>query len=63
LAPRLPVIINPRGTYVVAPSVQYRWSDRLLFDFRYVAIEGGFFQTGFFRDRDQISARATVLLN
>jgi hypothetical protein len=63
LSPRLTVIINPRGTYVVAPSVQYRWSDHLLFDLRYVAIEGGFFQTGFFRDRDQVSARATVLLN
>lgn len=63
LTPRLTTIVNLRGSYVVAPSVVYRWSDRLLFDLRYAAIFGEFVQTGFFRDRDQIAARVTVLLN
>jgi hypothetical protein len=48
---------------VVAPSVVYRWSDNVVFDLRYAAILGDFVQTGFFRDRDQVSARVTVLLN
>lgn len=63
LTPRLTTIINLRGSYVVAPQVTYRYSDNLLFDLRYVALAGGFFQTGFFRDRDQVSARVTFLLN
>ena len=63
LTPRLTTIVNLRGSYVVAPSIQYRWSDNLLFDLRYAAILGEFVQTGFFRDRDQVSARVTFLLN
>jgi hypothetical protein len=63
LTPRLTTIINLRGSYVVAPSIVYRWSDNLLFDLRYAAILGDFVQTGFFRDRDQVSARMTFLLN
>ena len=63
LTPRRTTIVNARTSYVVAPSVQYRWSDTLLFDLRYAALFGSFVQTGFFRDRDQVSARVTFLLN
>jgi hypothetical protein len=63
LTPRLTTIGNLRGNYVVAPSVVYRFTDNLLFDLRYAAILGDFVQTGFFRDRDQVSARMTALLN
>jgi len=63
LTPQLTVILDPRGTYAVAPSVTYRWSDRVQADLRYVALMGGFFQTGFFRDRDQVTARVTYLVN
>jgi hypothetical protein len=63
MTPQMTVILNPRGTFVFAPSVQFRYSDRILFDLKYVLLEGGFFDTGFFRDRDQIAARLTFLLN
>jgi hypothetical protein len=63
LTPQLTVILNPRGTYAVAPAVTYRWSDSVQVDLRYVALMGGFFQTGFFRDRDQVTARLTYLVN
>ena len=57
------VVVDPRGTYVIPMSVQYRYTDNLLFDLRYTILWGGFFGTGFFRDRDQILARMTLLLN
>ncbi len=63
ITPRLTTIINPRGTYVVTPSILFRYSDRLLFSVKYAALMGGFFQTGFFRDRDQVAFRLTYLLN
>jgi hypothetical protein len=63
LTPRLTAIVNPRGTYVVTPSILFRYSDRLLFSVKYAALMGGFFQTGFFRDRDQVAFRLTYLLN
>jgi hypothetical protein len=63
LQPRLTGIINPRGTFVVAPRIDFRFSDRMLFTLRYAAIDGGFFGTGFFRDRDQLAMRVTFLLN
>jgi len=44
LTPQLTVILNPRGTYAVAPSLSYRWSDNLVIDLRYVTLMGGFFQ-------------------
>jgi hypothetical protein len=57
------LIVNPRGTYAVAPAASYRFSDQLVGDLRYVLLTGGFFGTGFFRDRDQVTARITYLLN
>ncbi|TMB20065.1 MAG: hypothetical protein E6J71_09990 [Deltaproteobacteria bacterium] len=63
LEPRLTIVVNPRGTYAIPMSVEYRYTDNLLFDLRYTILWGGFFGTGFFRDRDQILARMTLLLN
>jgi hypothetical protein len=63
MSPRFTAIVNPRGTYVINPNIQFRFSDRVLFDLRYHALMGGFFTTGFFRDRDQVSLRVTFLLN
>jgi len=63
LEPRLTIVVNPRGTYAIPMSVEYRYTDNLLFDLRYTIPWGGFFGTGFFRDRDQILARMTLLLN
>jgi hypothetical protein len=63
LRPRLTGIINARGTYALSPTLEFRYSDRLLFSLRYVLLTGGFFQTGFFRDRDQVSMRMTFLMN
>jgi hypothetical protein len=63
LRPRLTGIVNARGTYALNPTLEFRYSDRLLFSVRYVLLTGGFFQTGFFRDRDQVSMRMTVLMN
>ena len=45
LTPRLITILNLRGSYVVAPSVVYRWSDNALLEARYAAIMGEFVQT------------------
>jgi hypothetical protein len=45
-------------------NVTYRFSDNLLFDLKYVLVGGSFrFPTGYFRDRSQILARMTFLLN
>jgi hypothetical protein len=63
LRPRLTGIVNARGTYALNPTLEFRYSDRLLFSVRYVLLTGGFFQTGFFRDRDQVSMRMTFLMN
>jgi hypothetical protein len=63
LTPRLTFILNPRGTYVVSPLIAFRFTDTVQFSLKYVAMMGGFFQTGFFRDRDQVAARLTFLLN
>jgi hypothetical protein len=63
VTPRVTAILNGRGTYAFPVGITLRWSDQLLLDLRYVALAGGFFGTGFFRDRDQVSARVTFLLN
>jgi len=63
LTPRVTAIINLRGTYAFPLGLTYRYSDSLIFDLKYILLAGGFFQTGFFRDRDQVSARLTFLLN
>jgi hypothetical protein len=63
LTPGVTVIVNARGTYVVQPDVIYRWTDWLLFDLNVVHIGGEYEGVGFFRDRDQVSMRATYQLN
>ena len=64
LTPSLTAIIGLSGTYCLPVGVTYRHSDSLLFDFRYVWLGGAFtFPTGLFRDRSQLSARMTFLLN
>jgi len=44
--------------------VTFRYSDRLLFDLKYVLLGGNFnFPIGFYRDRSELSARMTFLLS
>ncbi len=63
LTPQLTVIANIRGTYAVQPQVTYRFYDWLLFDLNWAHIGGEYQSLGFFKDRDQISARMTLQLN
>ena len=63
LSPMFTVAAFTRGTYFVNPAITYRWSDSLIFDVNYVHIGGAYVGAGFFRDRDQISFRATFQLN
>ncbi len=63
IKPAITLIGNVRGTYVVNPVITYRMFDWLLFDLNYVHIGGEYQQIGFFRDRDQVSARVTYQLN
>ncbi len=63
LVPGLTWIQNFRGTYALQPSVLYRWADWLLLSLTYTTIGGEFQQIGFYRDRDQLSLRATYQLN
>ena len=63
LTPGITLIGYQRGTYAVNPTVTYRWTDSLLFDLNLIHIDGAFQSLGFFRDRDQISVRATYQLN
>jgi len=64
LTPGITMIVGLDGTYTLPIDLTYRFSDWLLFDLKYVALGGSFtFPTGFFRDRSQLSARVTYLLN
>ncbi len=64
IEPAMTIIVGLDGTYALPIGVTYRFSDNLLFDLKYVALGGNFtFPTGYFRDRSQLSARVTVLLN
>jgi hypothetical protein len=63
LTPALTVIGYTRGTYAVNPTIQYRWTDWLLFNLNFIYIGGEYQSLGFFRDRGQISARMTYQLN
>ncbi len=63
LTPGMTVIQNLRGTYVINPTVTYRWTDWMLFTLNYITVGGAYQEVGFFRDRDQISMRATYQLN
>jgi len=63
LTPAATIIVNARGTYAFQGDLLYRWTDWLLFNLDYVNIGGEFAGVGFFRDRDQVSVRATYQLN
>ncbi len=63
IKPSITYIQNVRGTYGIIPAVTYRWSDWLLFTAQLVTIGGEYQQIGFYRDRDQVSLRATYQLN
>jgi hypothetical protein len=63
LTPMMTLILHSRGTYAVLPSLQYRFTDWLLFDLKYIHIGGAYQSFGFFRDREQISFRMTYQLN
>jgi hypothetical protein len=58
------MIVGLDGAYAMPVQLTYRLADWLLFDLKYVALGGALaFPTGFFRDRSQLSARVTYLLN
>jgi hypothetical protein len=64
LTPSITAIIGQRGSLAFPMGVTYRHSDSLLVDLKYVLTAGTFtFPTGYFRDRSQLSARVTLLLN
>lgn len=63
LEPSVITIGNLRGTHAVIPTLDFRINDWLLFGIKYVHIAGAYQQLGFYRDRDQVSLRATYQLN
>jgi hypothetical protein len=64
LTPSVTAIVGLNGVYGFPFDLTYRYTDNLLFDLKYVLIGGNFyFPFGYFRDRSQLSARMTVLLN
>jgi hypothetical protein len=64
LKPAVTAIIGMNGTFAVPVGLTYRFTDNLLFDFKYIYMGGAFmFPTGLSRDRSQLSARVTALLN
>ncbi|HYD47240.1 MAG TPA: DUF1302 family protein [Terriglobales bacterium] len=63
LDPAVTLIGNLRGTHAVIPEINYRATDWLLFGMRYIHVAGAYQQLGFYRDKDQVSFRATYQLN
>jgi len=64
LTPSITAIVGLDGVYGFPMGATYRFSDSLLFDFKYVLLGGNFyFPFGYFRDRSQLSARITYLLS
>jgi hypothetical protein len=64
LNPSITMIVGLDGTYALPVGLNWRFKDWLQFDFKYAALGGNFnFPTGYFRDRSQLSARVTYLLN
>ena len=64
LSPAITAVIGLNGTYVFPMGITYRFTDNLLFDLKYVLTGGNFmFPTGYFKDRSQVGARITALLN
>ena len=56
-------IAHSRATFALLPEVRYRFSDSLLFSAKLAWIGGNFNGIGQFKDRDQLSLRATYQLN
>lgn len=64
LNPSLTMVVGFDGVYALPVGLNYRFSDSLIFDFKYALLGGNFnFPFGYFRDRSQLSARVTVLLD
>jgi uncharacterized protein DUF1302 len=64
LTPSITAIVGLDGVYAIPMGLTYRFTDNALFDLKYVPIGGNFyFPFGFFKDRSQLSARVTFLLN
>ena len=58
------MVVGLNGTYLIPMGLTYRLRDACLLDLKYVLTGGNFlFPTGYFRDRSQLSARVTFLLN
>jgi hypothetical protein len=64
LVPAITAIVGLDGVYGFPMNLTYRFNDNLIFDFKYVLLGGNFnFPFGYFRDRSQLAARMTLLLN
>lgn len=64
LTPSITAIIGQRGSMVFPMDLTYRHTDSLIVDLKHVLTAGTFtFPTGYFRDRSQLAARVTLLLN
>jgi hypothetical protein len=64
LTPSVTLIVGLDGVYGVPMGLTFRYSDSLIFDLKYVLLGGNFnFPFGFFRDRSELAARMTMLLN
>ena len=64
LTPAVTAIVGHNGVYAFPVELAYRYTDSVIFNFKYVNIGGRFqFPFGYFRDRSQVSARVTFLLN
>jgi hypothetical protein len=64
LSPAITGIVGLNGVWAFPVSLTLRYSDDVLLDLKYVPLGGNFnFPFGYFRDRSQLSARVTLLLN
>ena len=64
LTPAITAVVGLDGTYAIPMGVTYRYTESVIFDLKYILLGGAFtFPTGFFRDRSQLAARVTFLLN
>ena len=64
LNPSVSVALGLNGNYIVPLGLNYRFSDYLQFDLKYVLTGGAFmFPSGYFRDRSQLGVRMTALFN
>lgn len=61
LTPELVIGYDPRGAWLLMPSIQYQFFDRFRAKVQYGGILGKFTGFGFLRDRDQISLTLSCL--